>query len=90
MNKNNIINVSQDFSMSNSIQLDSLSWRNFIQYNFLENDFLSGVEDGTKRQQFFLSSSRRSCLVRLFLLNANDWLKCKEVFDWSAEDVGDS
>ena len=52
----------------------------FIQFKFLENDYLSAEEGGVKSQKNFLGRCRRSFLVRVFLLEACDWLKCREDF----------
>ena len=77
--------------MSNSNQLGSFWIGNFVQFNFREYDYLSGEEvDGMKRQQVFLGSDRRLYMVPVFLLEVSDRLKCREEFDWLAEDVGES
>ena len=64
---------------------------NFLQFNFREIDSLSGDKgDGIETQKFFHGIGSRSYLVRVFLLEVCDWLKCKECFDWLANDVGES
>ena len=63
----------------------------FIEFEFCENDFLSGVEtDGRKRKHFFLGCGCESFWLRVFLLQARDWLKCWEDFDLPVDDFGKS
>ena len=61
---------------------------NFSQFNFLENDQLSGEEGGLKRQYFLLGKGRTSFLFREFPLEDCDCLKCRGEFEWSANCVG--
>ena len=67
------------------------SMRNFIQFVFRKNDFLSGRESGCrKRQWYFPGCGYKLCLVRVNLLEAGEWLECRKDFDLSANDVGES
>ena len=68
--------------MSNFTQIDSISISNSIQLNFSKKGIFSGVEsDGVKGQTKFLGRGRRPYLVRVFLSESCDWLKCREEFD---------
>ena len=77
--------------MSKSFQLDSVSMSNFFQFNFCEHYFSSGEEGAeTKGQEIFLVSRRGLYLARVVALEVCDWLKCREVFKWLANDAGAS
>ena len=43
-----------------------------------------------RKGEFTFSSDCRSSFVRVLLLEACEWLKCGEDFDWLANDWGES
>ena len=57
---------------------------NFSQFNFLENDHLSGEEGGLKRQYLLFGKGPVSFSVQVFLLEDCDGLKCRN-FEWSSK-----
>ena len=75
--------------MSNTFQLDSVSLSNFVQFNYLQKEYSSREEYEKKRQISFPGTCRRSFLVRVFLLEAWDWSKCRGSSDWLASDVAE-
>ena len=75
--------------MINFIQFDSILVSNFFPFNFSGKYCLSVEKrDGGKRQKNVPVSARRVNLVLVFLLEVGDWLKCREEYDWLANDGG--